>query len=317
MQNVLVTGGAGFIGSHLVPHLLALGHQVTVLDDLSNGREENIPSEAEFIKMDICNEKITGVMQKKKFDSIIHLAGQTAVSESLKDPIMDEKLNIEGMINILRSACQTGVARIIFSSTAAAYGNNENLPLRESALATPLSFYGLSKVTAEKYIRLYHDYFGIDYIIFRFANVYGERQGDGGEGGVISIFAKQIANDQDIAVFGDGGQTRDFIYAGDISSGLGQALVTDNTNDTYNLSTYTQTSLKQLITLFGNIAHKNFSIKYTKARSGDIYHSMLDNTKAIEKLDWHMHTSLSEGLNKTFAYFKKVKAEAHQCGDIK
>lgn len=304
MKKILVTGGAGFIGSHLVLHLLEKNYSVTVLDNLSNGKKENIPAAADFANMDIRSEDVGKLMQDQKFDAVIHLAGQTAVSTSVKDPAMDEQLNIGGIINILNNACHTGVKRIIFSSTAASYGDNPHLPLQEKEPVMPLSFYGLSKVTAEKYIKLFHSYYDLDYVIFRFANVYGERQGDGGEGGVISIFAKQIAQDEKITVFGDGKQTRDFVYAGDIAAGLVRALETNNVNNTYNLSTCTQTSLNELITLFSNIAHKKIATEYTKERSGDIYHSMLDNSKAIKNLAWHPHTPLELGLARTFNYFK-------------
>lgn len=306
MSKVLVTGGAGFIGSHLVPYLLENNYEVVVLDNLNGGKKENVPDAAKFIQMDICDEKILQVMQQEKVDFIVHLAGQTTVSDSIKNPIEDERINVNGMVNLLESAVKTKVKRIIFSSTAAAYGDNDNLPLQESEQAQPLSFYGLSKVTAEKYIKLYQRYFGLDYVIFRFANVYGERQGDGGEGGVISVFSRLIAHNQLITVYGDGSQTRDFIYAGDIASGIEKSLQTENKNSIYNLSTKTETSLNELIDIFNKISNKKITPAYEEKRNGDIYRSMLDNSRACQNLDWNSQMILAEGIKRTYEYFMKT-----------
>ncbi|WP_182186221.1 NAD-dependent epimerase/dehydratase family protein [Pectinatus frisingensis] len=307
MRKVLVTGGAGFIGSHLVPYLLNKNYDVVVLDNLDGGKKDNIPLDVEFLQMDVCSPKLLAVMQQEKFDAIVHLAGQTTVADSIKSPLQDEQININGTVNLLESAVKTGVARIIFSSTAAVYGDNDNLPLQETEIVRPLSFYGLSKVTAEKYIRLYNTYFGLDYVIFRFANVYGERQGDGGEGGVISVFARQIAGGKTINIFGDGNQTRDFIYAGDIAAGIECALHTDKVNDTYNLSTKTETSLNGLVDVFRKITAQNLKMDYKDRQQGDIYRSILDNAKASEKLGWYPQISLKTGIMNTYQYFAANK----------
>ena len=194
-MKILVTGGAGFIGSHLLPQLLADGHEITVLDNVSSGKWENVPPECEHWEMDIRSEAVIPKIIKAKFTAIVHLAAQTMVNRSQDDPKFDAVANIIGTVNILEAARLSDVNRIILSSTAAAYGDvpASGLPIKESELVKPLSFYGLSKVTAEQYIRQYQKSFGLNYVIFRFANVYGERQGDAGEGGVISIFAKRIA----------------------------------------------------------------------------------------------------------------------------
>ncbi|WP_196599576.1 NAD-dependent epimerase/dehydratase family protein [Pectinatus frisingensis] len=307
MKKVLVTGGAGFIGSHLVPYLLNKNYDVVVLDNLDGGKRDNVPSDAKFLQMDVCSPKLLAVMQQEKFDAIVHLAGQTTVTDSIKSPLQDEQININGTVNLLGAAVKTGAARIIFSSTAAVYGDNDNLPLQENEIVRPLSFYGLSKVTAEKYIRLYNTYFGLDHVIFRFANVYGERQGDGGEGGVISVFARQIAGGKTISIFGDGTQTRDFIYAGDIAAGIECALRTDKVNDTYNLSMKTETSLNSLVNIFRKTSAQNLKVNYKDRQQGDIYRSILDNTKACEKLGWHPQISLETGIKNTYQYFTANK----------
>ena len=172
-----------------------------------------------------------------------------------------------------------------------------------------MSFYGLSKVTAERYLELYHECFGLDYVILRFANVYGERQGDGGEGGVISIFARNVAEGNEITIFGDGEQTRDFIYAGDIAEGVAAALTTTQANVVYNLSTQTQTSLRELVDVLSNVAGRRIIPKYGPERPGDIYKSSLSNARARRGLGWKPAVSLEEGLRRTYAYFLK-KADA-------
>lgn len=310
-MKILVTGGAGFIGSHLLPQLLADGHEITVLDNVSSGKWENVPPECEHWEMDIRSEAVIPKIIKAKFTAIVHLAAQTMVNRSQDDPKFDAVANIIGTVNILEAARLSDVNRIILSSTAAAYGDvpASGLPIKESELVKPLSFYGLSKVTAEQYIRQYQKSFGLNYVIFRFANVYGERQGDAGEGGVISIFAKRIAKGEGITIFGDGKQTRDFVYAGDIAAGIRAAIMTDNVNDTYNLSTQQETSLLELVTIMSDIKGRKISPSFGAARTGDILRSILSNQKAIANLGWKPKLSLKDGLRQTMRYVKKEYAQ--------
>ncbi len=308
-MNVLVTGGAGFIGSHLVRQLLAAKHQVTVLDNVSTGTWAHLPQGKETCtcwEMDIRDKAAREKIEQAKFDVIVHLAAQTMVDVSIKDPEFDASENVMGTVNILEAARHSGVKRIIFASTAAAYGDvtEDRLPIREEETLAPMSFYGLTKVTVEKYLNLYHDLYGLDYVALRFANVYGERQGDTGEGGVISIFAKRIAKDQGITVFGDGKQTRDFIYAGDIASGIIAAMTTEKANAVYNLSNQTETSLLELIELMAKAAGKTVEPAFAAPREGDINRSMLCNEAAVQNLNWQPQMDLGEGLARTIAYFK-------------
>jgi len=227
-MHVLVTGGAGFIGSYFVRQMLVENNTVVVLDNLSTGSLEHLAGRDVVLwKQDICKPDIVQQIVFEKFDVIVHLAAQTMVDSSIKDPIFDASENIMGTLNVLEAARQCG-ARVIFASTAAAYGDvvEDDLPVLESHELSPQSFYGLTKVGVEKYLALYHQHYGLDYVICRFANVYGERQGDKGEGGVISIFAKRIAAGKDITIYGDGTQTRDFVYAGDIARGICKAMTT-------------------------------------------------------------------------------------------
>ncbi len=308
-MNVLVTGGAGFIGSHLVRQLLDAEHQVTVLDNVSTGTWQHLPQGKDTCtcwEMDIRDKAAREKIEQAKFDVIVQLAGQTMVDVSIKDPEFDASENIMGTINVLEAARNSGVKRIIFASTAAAYGDvtEDKLPIREEETLAPMSFYGLTKVAVEKYLKLYHDLYGLDYVALRFANVYGERQGDTGEGGVISIFAKRIAKDQGITVFGDGKQTRDFIYAGDIAAGIIAAMTTDKANAVYNLSNQTETSLLELIELMAKASGKTVEPAFAAPREGDINRSMLCHEAAVQNLDWQPKMDLAEGLARTIAYFR-------------
>ena len=308
-MKVLVTGGAGFIGSHLVRQLLDAKHDVTVLDNVSTGTWQHLPQGKDTCtcwEMDIRDKAAREKIEQAKFDIIVHLAAQTMVDVSIKDPEFDASENVMGTVNILEAARHSGVQRIIFASTAASYGDvtEDKLPIREEETLAPMSFYGLTKVVAEKYLKLYHDLYGLDYVALRFANVYGERQGDTGEGGVISIFAKRIAKDQGITVFGDGKQTRDFIYAGDIAAGIIGAMTTDKANTVYNLSNQTETSLLELIDLMAKAVGKAVEPQFAAPREGDINRSMLRNEAAVKNLNWQPQMDLAEGLARTINYFK-------------
>lgn len=305
-MKILVTGGAGFIGSHLVRQLLALGHEVVVLDNLSTGVRVHLPVDGfVFWELDDRTAEARERIIAGHFDAIVHLAGQTMVDASIRDPHFDASENVMGTVNVLEAARLSGVKRVVFASTAAAYGDvtEKMLPLREDLPLEPLSFYGLTKVMVERYLALYHALYGLDYVVLRFANVYGERQGDKGEGGVISIFAKRVAKGDLLTIFGDGGQTRDFIYAGDIANGIAHALTTEHVNTAYNLSTQTETSLNDLITIFGKVVGKELQSVHQSAREGDIYRSMLANEKASAFMGWQPEVSLEEGLRRTVKYF--------------
>ena len=306
-MKILVTGGAGFIGSHLVRQLLADHHEVVILDNLSTGALEHLPSQGYMLwQMDIRDEQVIAQIAAAHFDAIVHLAAQTMVDVSIRDPRLDASENITGLLNVLEAARQGQVKRLIFASTAAAYGDvlEQDLPVKEDHKLQPMSFYGLTKVTAEHYLELYQQLYGLDYVVLRFANVYGERQGDTGEGGVISIFAKRIAADEGITIFGDGQQTRDFVYAGDIAEGICMALATDQVNTVYNLSTQTETSLNALVELFSQAAGVTVKPSYGPVRTGDINRSMLCNEKAVGRLGWQPQMTLLEGLRRTYQYFK-------------
>jgi len=308
-MRILIIGGAGFIGSHLV-NLLNNNyeHELVVVDNLSSGSRDNISSAIKFYEMDIRDNDLEKIFIENTFDVVINLAAQTMVPYSLEHPDEDADINIQGLINVLNCCRKYSVQRIIFSSSAAVYGNNTNVPLKENEKSMPNSFYGITKMTAEHYLRVYNELYGIDAIVLRFANVYGERQGNGGEGGVISIFAKRIADGLPISLFGDGNQTRDFVYAGDIAEAISAALDVKGYH-IINISNAVEVSINELIQNFAQVAQREIKVDYQEARLGDIYRSCLDNSNMRQKLDVLPQTTLQEGLLKTYAYFAELVRE--------
>jgi len=302
-MKILVTGGAGFIGSHVLERLARdKGNTITVLDNLDSGIAENIPSGVAFIREDIRSSKIINIFQENTFDVVIHLAAQTMVPYSIAHPNEDADINLIGLINVLEAARLNGVKSVVFSSSAAVYGNSINLPLKENETLVPTSFYGITKMTTEHYLRVYHELYGINTTVLRFANVYGERQGIGGEGGVVCIFSQKISENQSIDVFGDGEQTRDFVYVKDIAKAICGAIEHKGFG-IYNVSTNTEVSVNELIGAFEKVSGKKIQVNYLPARTGDIYRSVLSNKALKTEFKIDAFTSLEEGLNNTYNYF--------------
>jgi len=301
-MKVFLSGGAGFIGSHVAAKLIDQGHEVTIFDNLSTGLRDNIHPQAQFILGDIRSNDIQKIFAAQHFDAVIHLAAQTGVPASIESPDYDCDVNIKGTINLLEACRQTGVKRFVFASTAAVYGDVKQNPVTETTAVLPTSFYGLSKLTVEKYLALYQAQFGIDYVVLRYANVYGERQGENGEGGVVSIFIRKLFNGEQVLIFGDGGQTRDFIYVGDVADANCQALLTDKPNQIYNISTCSETAVNDLLHLLAGLSNKNVSVEYQPVRPGDIYRSSLANDLARQNLPWFPKISLEKGLANTYQY---------------
>lgn len=306
-MKLLVTGGAGFIGSHLL-HLLEKksGVKVIVYDNLSSGRQEHIPAQMRFVQGDVCDKKLSKLFAEEDFDAVIHLAAQTMVPYSLEHPLEDCQTNLLGLLNILECCRKYGVKNITFSSSAAVYGDNKNIPLNEDERLLPMSCYGITKMTSEHYLRMYHDLYGISAAVLRFANVYGERQGAGGEGGVVSIFCKLLAAGKGVTVFGNGLQTRDFVYAGDIAEALWRGCCLDGFH-TINVSTRKETSLQQLLAAFRQAVGKDFLVTYASAREGDIFRSVLNNERCQKFLDFVPAMDLQEGIRRTYKdYLDKI-----------
>lgn len=305
-MRITVTGGAGFIGSHLVDRLIEDGHTVQVIDNLYTGNKEFVHSKAQFVELDIRDPKLYSVLEEFRPDYIFHEAAQTEVSTSMSDPMLDCDINLMGLINLLNAAVKLDVKKFLMPSSAAVYGNLDTLPLNEEMLGNPSSFYGLTKLTTEHYLRIYHEAFGLPYICYRYSNVFGPRQGNGGEGGVISIFAKAIVQGSPIIIYGDGKQTRDFIYVDDVVEAniLGMQ---HQVTGIYNVSTGISSSVNLLVDEFRNISGKDIEVVYDKPRLGDIRDSVLATDKSEKELLFTAKYNLHDGLIKTYEYFKTVE----------
>lgn len=291
-KNVLITGGAGFIGSHIVDLLIENGYCVFVVDNLSSGSESNLNKAVKFYNLDINSDKLEEVFAQNKIDYVFHLAAQPSVSGSIKNPTQDATENILGSINVLKFAKKYGVKKFVTASTAAVYGVLQYLPVDENHSTKCLSFYGISKLTMEKYIEL----FGIDYIIFRLANVYGPRQNAHGEAGVVAIFADKMKNNENITIDGDGEQTRDFVYVADIARAFLQAIESDVKNEIINVSTNTSISINKLFEVMSGNYNYNKKPQYGEERQGDIKHSVLDNKKCAKFFGFIPKTPIEKGL---------------------
>lgn len=298
---ILVTGGAGFIGSHIVDELINNSYNVIVADNLSTGRMENINNSAIFYNIDIKDKtRLETLFINNKIKYIIHLAAQASVGYSMKYPICDANENIISSLNLIELAKKYNIKKLIVSSTAAVYGEPQYLPIDENHNANPSSYYGLSKLTMEKYIKLSN----IDYIIFRFSNVYGPRQIPEGEAGVVSIFMDYFINNNEINIFGDGNQTRDFIYVKDIAKILFLCIKNDNmTKEIINISSNVSISINELYEKLKHITKKDLKVNYLEERIGDIKHSLLNNSKLLNYIDIKL-TNINVGLEKTIEEIK-------------
>ena len=309
-MDILVTGGAGFIGSHVLEKLQKVSEQsaeeikVVVLDDLSNGSREHVPSGMELVVGDVRDKNmIEDVFSRHHISAVIHLAAQTMVPVSVENPILDCQVNLGGILRILEACRKWQVPHVLFSSSAAVYGDNLHIPMKESEPLCPMSPYGITKMTTEQYLRVYHELYGLDATVFRFANVYGERQGEKGEGGVVSIFCKLLSQGKPITVYGDGNQTRDFVYAGDIASAIVQALPLTGYH-TINVSTGTETSVNDLVHSFERAIGHKATVNYAPSRPGDIQRSVLSNEKLRHTLHIEPVMTLEQGIARTFAWYK-------------
>lgn len=298
---ILVTGGAGFIGSHIVDELINNSYKVIIADNLSTGRMENINGSAIFYNIDIKDKtKLESLFINNKIKYIIHLAAQASVGYSMKYPICDANENIISSLNLMELAKKYNIKKLIVSSTAAVYGEPKYLPIDENHDTNPSSYYGLSKLTMEKYIELSN----IDYIIFRFSNVYGPRQIPQGEAGVVSIFMDSFIKNNEINIFGDGNQTRDFIYVKDIAKILFLSIKNENiTKEAINISSNVSISINELYKKLKYITKKDLKVNYLEEREGDIKHSVLNNLKLLNYINIKL-TDIDIGLEKTIEEIK-------------
>ncbi len=298
---MLVTGGAGFIGSHVVERCLAAEHRVAVVDDLSTGRRENVPPGARLHVQDIRDPTLADVFRSEAPDAVIHLAAQAAVSRSVADPRLDAEINILGSLNVLECCRRTGVRRLVYASTGgAAYGDTEKLPTPEDHPTRPSSPYGVSKVTVEQYLACWGGLYGLSTVALRYANVYGPRQSPHGEAGVIAIFTARILRGEPCIVNGDGLQTRDYVYVDDIAEANALALDRPDVTGPVNLGTGVATSVLELFAALRAAAGGRAEARHGPPRPGEQRRSVLDATRARLVLGWTPRVALAEGLQRTF-----------------
>ncbi|NLY55378.1 MAG: SDR family NAD(P)-dependent oxidoreductase [Firmicutes bacterium] len=306
-MKVLVTGGAGFIGSHVADLLCAHGYAVSIIDNLSTGRVSNLPQEATFFHVDLTDfDEIRQVVEAVRPDYLIHLAAQVDVTTSLTNPLIDASTNILGSLNLFQVAYQVGVKRIVYASSAAVYGDPAALPLSEDVKIEPLSPYGISKYVPEHYLRIFASESGGHYTILRYANVYGPRQNASGEGGVVAIFSSRIAAGKPVTIFGNGEQTRDFIYVEDVAK-ANLAALHSNCDGVFNISTGVRISVNNLFDLFRQIAGDTARCEYAPPRPGEIMHSCLDPEKAKACLNWQAETDIFDGIAQTYKWFVNAR----------
>lgn len=298
-MRILVTGGAGFIGSHVAERLLNEGHEVAVLDDLSTGHRENVPAAARFFECDIRDARLAEVFSDFRPEVVCHHAAQMSVRISIREPHRDADINIQGTINLLETALASGTRKIIYASTGGAlYGEPIYLPCDEQHPVVPLCHYGISKHTVEHYLELYRYLYGLDYTVLRYPNVYGPRQDPEGEAGVVAIFIGRMLSGLPVTIFGDGEQQRDFVYVGDVAEANSLALE-HGSGEIVNLGSNQGTSVNEIFAALATQTGYELSPVFEPARPGEVYRIYLTGERARAVLGWQVTVGLDEGLRRT------------------
>jgi UDP-glucose 4-epimerase len=306
-MKILVTGGAGFIGSQVADAFIADGHDVYIIDNLSTGNEKNINHKAHFLKYDINSLDILKIFEKEKFDAVNHHAAQIDVRKSVNDPIFDASINILGTINLLQSCIKTGVKKFMFASTGGAiYGEQEYFPADENHPTKPVSPYGITKLTIEKYLFFYKNEYGLNYTILRYANVYGPRQNPLGEAGVVAIFTNKLIKNENPIINGNGNQTRDYVFVEDVVK-ANIINLNNNSSDIYNVGTGIETSVNEIFSKLNKISGGIAEEKHGPAAKGEQLRSVITSDKLYKKFDWKPSVKIDDGLKKTFNYFESKK----------
>lgn len=304
-MNILVTGGAGFIGSSVAKAYIERGHKVTIVDNLSTGKLSRIPAEAKFLEIDITDPRIEDLFLRSAFHIVNHQAAHVSVRESLQDPLPDAHTNILGTLNLLHLCSKYRVSKFILAATGGAmYGDAEKVPTDENQPIKPISPYGIAKATAEEYLFFFGQVHGLSYVSLRYSNVYGPHADSHGEAGVITIFADKLVRGEIPTIFGDGTQTRDFVYVDDIVRANVLALDYPE-NDFFNISTCTETSVNELYEIMRRETSITQSARYEPAKPGEIQRSALSHDKAALMLGWRPEIPLTDGLQRVMAHFKQ------------
>jgi UDP-glucose 4-epimerase len=304
-MRVLVTGGAGFIGSHVVDRLLAAGHAVDVVDNLSTGRRAQVNPAARLHVCDLRSRALDGAFAAARPEAVVHVAAQAAVSRSVADPLFDASVNVLGTLAVLEAARRARVGRAVFTSSGGAgYGDTDVLPTPEEHPARPASPYGVAKLAGELYLGCWAGLTGGRALSFRLANVYGPRQDPRGEAGVVAIFAARLVAGQECVVNGDGEQTRDYVYVEDVADAVARGIAYPDVSGVLNIGTGVATSVNELHRRLGRIAGGARAPRHGPARPGEQRRSVLDATRAKTQLGWTAATPLDEGLQRTVAWFR-------------
>ena len=304
-MRILVTGGAGFIGSHIVDAYLAAGHEVTVVDDLSTGRKHNLNAKASFQQLDIRDRGLRQFIAAGRFEVINHHAAQISVKVSTEDPLLDAEVNVLGLLNVLQAAAESGVRKVIFASSGGTiYGGPERLPIDEGYPYAPESPYGCSKAAGELYLRCFAKERGLGFTALRYSNVYGPRQDPHGEAGVVAIFARKVLAGDTPVIHWDGEQSRDFVYVGDVARASLLALSAGD-GEGLNIGTGVPTTVNQLYQGICDAAGRRIEPQYGPRRPGDLRTSYLDAAKAQQVLGWQPEVALADGLARTVEYFRQ------------
>ncbi len=307
-MKIMVTGGAGFIGSHVVDIFLANGYEVVVIDDLSTGRLSNLNPAATFYQVDIRSPELEEIFKEEKPDFIDHHAAQMDVRRSVDDPLFDADVNVLGSIKLIELARKHQVKRFIYISTGGAvYGEPEYLPCDEAHPINPICPYGASKHTVEHYLYMYQELYDLDYVVLRYPNVYGPRQDPHGEAGVVAIFTGQMLKDEQVVINGDGKQERDFVYVEDCARANLLALTAENPNTIFNLGYGYGTSINDIYSNLTKVTDYKLSAVHGPAMAGETQRIYLDANKARQEMDWTPTVGLEEGLGKTVEYFRTVE----------
>ncbi len=303
-MKILVTGGAGFIGSHVVDHLVRSGHDVDILDDLSAGSEDNINVGANFYKLDIRSKEAYKLVSDRRYEVIVHHAAQMDVRKSVYDPSFDADVNIRGFLNLAEAGRHTGVKKFVFASTGGAiYGEPDYTPQDENHALLPLSPYGITKLCTEKYLYFYQQQYGIEYVSLRYGNIYGPRQNPHGEAGVIAIFAERLLRNEKLTVFGDGLQTRDYVFVTDVAEA--NLLATHHEGSgIFNVGTGVETNVNQLVESMAKITESSSEVAHQPERPGEQRRSVLSFKKLQDSMGWKPKVQMQEGLEKTIDWFR-------------
>jgi UDP-glucose 4-epimerase len=304
--RVLVTGGAGFVGSHVVDRLLADGHAVDVIDNLATGRRERIPKAASLHVCDLRDARLLAVVAAARPGTVVHVAAQAAVSRSVADPCFDASVNVVGTIALLEACRHAGIRRVVYTSTGgAAYGDTDVLPTPEDHPLRPSSPYGVSKTAAERYLDCWAGLTGGRALTLRLANIYGPRQDPAGEAGVVAIFASRLIAGHPCIVNGDGEQTRDYVYVGDVADAVARAVASAEVTGVANIGTGVETTVNELYRRLALLTGESRAAEHAPAKPGEQRRSVLDAARAKAMLGWTAATSLDEGLRQTITWFRK------------